>query len=107
MDSPPTTFSQKVWLLATSIPPGRVVTYGILASSAGGGSYAARSITGILSKAPNQAAIPYHRIVYADGRPWLTAGNRPARLKLLKREGITLDDKDRIINFTNKLYYFD
>ena len=107
MDIPPVTFSQKVWQLAVSIPPGAVTTYGILAATAGGGAYAARSITGILSKAPNQASIPYHRIVYANGRPWLTDTNRRARLKQLNREGIELDDNDRIINFADKLYYFD
>ncbi len=107
MDDITITFSQRVWSLALSVPAGRVTTYGKLARAAGGGTLAARSITGILSRAPNQAAIPYHRIVYADGRPWLTEANRRARLKLLKQEGIKLDRKDRIIDFIDRLYYFD
>ena len=59
------TFSQNVWELAVSIPPGRVTTYGMLAKAAGGTGQAARSVCGILSKAPNRGAIPFHRIVYA------------------------------------------
>jgi methylated-DNA-protein-cysteine methyltransferase related protein len=65
-------FSQIVYELALSIPEGRVVTYGDLAKAAGGGAMASRSISSILSKAPNQRTIPWHRIVYAGGRAWLT-----------------------------------
>ena len=77
-------FSQKVWELATCIPEGRVTTYGILAAAAGGGAMAARSITNILSKAPNQSAIPYHRIVYAGGKVWMTDECEDKRRKLFK-----------------------
>jgi methylated-DNA-protein-cysteine methyltransferase related protein len=100
-------FSARVWELATSIPPGRVTTYGILASAAGGGAIAARSITSILGKAPNQGAIPYHRIVYAGGRVWLPAGHEAARLKCYRREGITITPANRIENFDDVVYYFD
>jgi len=101
------TFSQRVWELATSIPPGRVTTYGILASAAGGGAMAARSITSILSKAPNQGAIPYHRIVYATGKVWVPAGREAARLKLYAREGIILSPAGRIVDFDEVVYHFD
>lgn len=101
------TFSARVWELATSIPEGRVTTYGILASAAGGGPMAARSITSILSKAPNQAAIPYHRIVYAGGKVWLSPEYDEKRRKLFKREGIIVDDKGKIKNFDEVVYYFD
>lgn len=100
-------FSQAVWELATAIPPGRVTTYGILAKRAGGGAQAARSITSILAKAPNQRAIPFHRIVYADGRAWLTPSCEKERRKLFKKEGITLDERGYILNFEDVLYHFD
>ncbi len=100
-------FSQKVWVLATSIPEGRVTTYGILAKAAGGGAMAARSITSILSKAPNQGAIPYHRIVYAGGTVWLSPEHEAKRRKLFKREGIEITDKGTIKNFDDLVYYFD
>ena len=100
-------FSQKVWELATSIPPGRVTTYGILAAAAGGGAMAARSITSILSKAPNQGAIPYHRIVYAGGKVWMTDECEDKRRKLFKREGVEVDTNGKIKNFDEVVYYFD
>jgi len=100
-------FSHRVWELAVSIPPGRVTTYGILASAAGGGAMAARSITSILGKAPNQDAIPYHRIVYASGKVWMTDDCADKRRRLFKREGIMLNDKGKIKNFDKVVYYFE
>ena len=100
-------FSQKVWELTTCIPEGRVTTYGILAAAAGGGAMAARSITNILSKAPNQSAIPYHRIVYAGGKVWMTDACEDKRRKLFKREGVEVDKNGKIKNFDEVVYYFD
>lgn len=100
-------FSQRVWELATSIPEGRVTTYGILARAAGGGAQSARSITGILAKAPNQGAIPYHRIVYASGQTWLTPECEAKRRNIFKKEGITLDKRGFVEDFEKVLYHFD
>ena len=100
-------FSQMVWELATAIPPGRVTTYGILAKKAGGGAQSARSVTGILSKAPNPDSIPFHRIVYADGRAWFSPDCEKSRRALFKREGIEIDKKGYIQNFEDVLYHFD
>lgn len=100
-------FSQRIWELATSIPEGRVTTYGILAKAAGGGGQAARSVSGILSKAPNQGAIPWHRIVYAGGHVWLTDECAQKRLELYELEGIIVNQKGFIENFDDIVYYFD
>lgn len=100
------TFSQLVYELALSIPEGYVVTYGDLAKAAGGGAMASRSISSILSKAPNQKVIPWHRIVYAGGKVWLSAEHEAKRRKLYKREGILLDAKGKITNFEDVHYYF-
>ena len=99
------TFSERVVDLALSIPPGKVMTYGLIARAAGGGTMASQSITRILSKAYDQGAtnIPFHRIVYADGRVWLDPKHRKKRLALYKKEGIELDQNDRIINFREVL----
>ncbi|MBY0537992.1 MGMT family protein [Patescibacteria group bacterium] len=99
-------FSQRVYDLALSIPPGRVTTYGAIAKAAGGGSMASRSITGILSKAPNPNVIPWHRIVYAGGKVWMNPEYEAARLKLYKREGIKLNDRGYIIDFEEIFYDF-
>ena len=101
-----TSFSQRVYDLALTIPPGLVTTYGTLAKAAGGGAMAARSITGILSKAPNQSAIPYHRIVYAKGKVWLPTGRVKERRNMYKREGILVDDAGKIQDFEEILWEF-
>lgn len=102
------TFSQRVIQIALSIPKGKVTTYGRIARAAGAGPMASQSITSILGKAwqAGEKRIPFHRIVYADGRIWVSASRRKERLALYKKEGIKLDDKDRIIDFRDKLLEF-
>jgi alkylated DNA nucleotide flippase Atl1 len=100
-------FSQMVYELALSIPEGRVVTYGDLAKAAGGGGMASRSVSGILSKAPNPKVIPWHRIIYAGGKVWLSPEHDKKRRALYKREGILINEKGRITNFEEVHYYFD
>ncbi len=99
-------FSQRVWELATSIPAGRVTTYGTIAKAAGGGAMASRSISSILGKAPNQKAIPWHRIVYAGGKVWIPNEHEAARLKLYKKEGIVVTDRGYIQDFEELLFDF-
>lgn len=99
-------FSRRVWELATLIPEGRVTTYGTIAKAAGGGAMASRSISNILSKAPNQKTIPWHRIVYAGGKVWLPDEHQTKRLKLYKSESIEVDKNSRIKNFEEIFYDF-
>jgi methylated-DNA-protein-cysteine methyltransferase related protein len=100
-------FSSRVWELALSIPEGRVTTYGTLAKAAGGTAMASRSITSILSKAPNRRAIPFHRIVYANGKVWFSPEDEAKRRKLYKREGIEVDRKGIITNFEEVMFDFN
>lgn len=99
-------FSSRVWELALTIPEGRVTTYGALAKAAGGTPITARSITSILSKAPNTGAIPFHRIVYANGTVWLSDEYRKKRMQLYRREGIRVDNKGKIQDFEDIFYDF-
>lgn len=101
-------FAEKVVELARSIPEGRVSTYGRIARAAGGGGMAAQSITHILDRAERAGArgIPFHRIVYADGRIWVDDAHRAERLRLYKREKIGVDERGRITNFRKVLYEF-
>ncbi len=105
----PTTFSQRITELALSIPSGRVTTYGALARGAGGCGQAARSVSHILSKFPNQGMIPWHRIVYAGGKAWLSDDKE---LELKRRaqfaaEGIEVNNKGKIKDFEDVVYHFD
>lgn len=99
-------FSQNVIRLANQIPPGRVTTYGLLAVSAGGHPILAQMITHILSKAPDSDKIPFHRIVYSNGKVWISPKYEKKRLKLYQKEGIKLDKNNRILDFENLIYYF-
>jgi alkylated DNA nucleotide flippase Atl1 len=86
-----------------------VTTYKILARKAGGGKMAHRSVTAILGKAweKGEKKIPWHRIVYSDGRVWMSREFRKKRLALYKKEKIELDKRNRIVDFWEKLYDFD
>jgi len=100
-------FSERVVRAAKKIPKGRVTTYGRIARAAGGGAMSAQSITSILAKAADAGEqIPFHRIVYADGKIWINDHYRKERMKLYKKEGIAIDEHDRIKNFADKLFEF-
>ena len=103
----PGEFTQNVWKLARTIPPGRVTTYGLLAVSAGGHPMMARMVTSILSKAPDADSMPWHRIVYSNGHVWMSPKYEKLRRKLYKQEGIKLDKNNKIIDFDKIVYTFD
>lgn len=102
------TFSQRVVELALMVPSGRVTTYGHIARAAGGGRQASRSVTAILGKAyqNGETKIPFHRIVYAGGKVWLSSEYKTKRLTLYKKEKILLDPKGNIKNFLDILFEF-
>ena len=102
----PGEFSKKVCELALQIPKGRVTTYGILAVSAGGHPILAQMITSILTRSSEVDKIPFHRIVYSNGKVWLSPEYKKVRLKLFKEEGIKLDKNNRVIDFENLVYTF-
>lgn len=87
--------------LALTIPRGRVSTYGDIARAAGGAPITAQSITGILSKAEQSGVkgIPWHRLIYSDGRVWVSEEHREERMRLYKKESIEIDDKGKVVDF--------
>lgn len=101
-------FSERVVEAALSIPPGRVSTYGRLARACGAGPMASQSIAAILGKAltSGEKSIPFHRIVYADGRVWTSSEYDAKRMKLYKQEAIEIDGKGRVKDFANRLFEF-
>ena len=103
------TFGERVVEIAMAIPKGKVTTYGRIARAAGAGPMASQSITSILDKAGQNGVknIPFHRIVYGDGRIWVSPSRRKERLALYKKEGIKLDKNDRIVNFRDKLLEYN
>lgn len=104
-----TLFSQRVVALALSIPKGRVSTYGVIAEKALGGKMASRSITHILGKAHTTGVvgIPFHRIVYSNGKVWCEKPYDEERKKLYKKEKIEIDERGYIKNFRDIIYEFE
>ena len=102
-------FSERVVALALAVPSGRVTTYGRIARAAGGGTLASQSITTILGKAwdRGERAIPWHRIVYADGRVWLDSMHEKERMRLYRKEGIEIATNKKIKNFQEVLFEFE
>ncbi len=101
-------FSDRVIKLALSIPKGHVTTYGAITHAAGGAYRQAQSITTILGRAyqEGQKDIPFHRIVYSDGKVWTNNEIDSRRRTLYKKEGIELDANGRIKDFKEKLIEF-
>ena len=80
----PVTDEQVEWVrsLVAAIPPGRVATYGDIASAAGLSS--ARIVGWIMRT--DSSDLPWHRVITASGRP---APHLTARqLELLRAEGV-------------------
>lgn len=120
MKNKPGEFSKKVVELTLTIPPGRVTTYGLLCAAAGGHPMLSRMITHILGKSDQVDQIPFHRIVYSNGKIWPGRQNCNAvdgfdgelekinqqRLTLYKQEGIKVDKNNKIVDFEKILYGF-
>ena len=106
MKQAPGKFSKKVIELALEIPEGRVTTYGLLAVAAGGHPILAQMITSILWRSAERERVPWHRIVYSNGKIWTDPRVDKIRQKLYKAEGIKLDKNNRIIDFEKLVYTF-
>ncbi len=80
-----------LYLTLAQIPPGRVVSYGELATLAGLGR-AARWVGRILSQLPEGTSLPWHRVIAAGGRLSLAAGTPSGQEQRarLRAEGVTI-----------------
>ncbi|HZQ32896.1 MAG TPA: MGMT family protein [Mycobacterium sp.] len=77
---------ERVRALVSAIPPGRVSTYGDIASAAGLSS--ARIVGWVMRT--DSADLPWHRVIRADGRP--APHLRTRQLELLRAEGVLAVD---------------
>ena len=106
MKKQPSEFSKKVVELALSIPEGRVTTYGLITAAAGGHPMMSRSITRILGHSDQIDKIPFHRIVYSNGKIWSDPKYDKWRAQLYKKEGIKVNKNNKLIDFEKIIYSF-
>lgn len=91
-------FRERAYELVLRIPPGRVMSYGLVARVLGVG-YDARAIGNIMYAAPTDDGrnIPWHRVINGQGGCSTAGLTSPPDLqqRLLEGEGIVFNDKDK------------
>lgn len=93
-----------VYQLLLQIPEGKTTTYGDLATALGNPS-ASRLIGRILGRNPNPIRVPCHRVVKSDGTLGGYRGGIDKKIELLKKEGISINNKSTIDDFENVRFY--
>jgi len=83
---------QQVLAILTSIPKGRVVSYGQVAELAGLGK-GARQVGRILRTLPEDTQIPWYRVVSATGNISLRGEKAAAQIYLLEMESVCVTGK--------------
>ena len=93
-------FRQRVWKLLLNIPYGQVTTYGEIARSLekewGVEKVSARAVGNAVGHNPVSILIPCHRVVGADGSLTGYAGGIDKKVQLLKLEGISIGENEKI-----------
>lgn len=85
-------FRQEVFSIVTSIPYGKVITYGQIAWIIGKPQYA-RLVGHALRHTIPGHQLPCHRVVNSQGR---TAPHWPEQIELLKSEGVTFQPNGNV-----------
>lgn len=82
-------FKEKVYKICSSIPKGKVATYGQLARLAGKPK-AARAVGGFMRTNPDAPIVPCHRVVASDGKltGYSGVGGIIKKKKMLIEEGV-------------------
>ncbi len=92
----PTEFTEDVIRLISSIPEGKVLSYGMIAAIAGR-PRGARQVTRILSSSSRKHNLPWHRVVNAQGKISIKDPHFYEEQKqLLMSEGVEFSKNDRI-----------
>jgi O-6-methylguanine DNA methyltransferase len=99
-----TEFEQRILVLLTMIPPGKVTTYGELARAAGRPK-AARAVGNAIHKNPDAPTVPCHRVVKSNGEIGGYAGGTAQKVKYLAQEGVIVKE-GRVQHFKEVLYKF-
>ena len=96
-------FNQDVWATVREIPPGRVATYGQIASyvlppqGVAPGAYRAlgpRWVGAAMKSCPDD--VPWQRVINAQGKISVQGDTARLQRQLLQQEGVRFDRKDRV-----------
>ena len=91
-------FDQRVWVMVSRIPHGRLATYGQIADLIG--AYGcARQVGWALRRLPLPSEVPWHRVVNAQGRISMSLsreGSDWIQRELLLAEGVPVDEEGRL-----------
>ncbi len=105
------TFAEKVTEAVMTVPKGKVTTYGDLAKLASHAPMAAMSVSPALFsqyKKNPKLKIPWYKIVRANGTIFETGKPEfeKERMKMLKKEGIEINEKGKVVDFAYKRHRF-
>jgi deoxyribonuclease V len=81
-----------VWWLVSSVPKGKVTTYGDVARALGD-LIAARAVGVALSRNPYVPKVPCHRVIMSDGHVGGYALGVQKKIEMLKEEGVPIVDE--------------
>jgi len=83
----------RIWNVVAAIPHGHVASYGQVAELAGIGR-GARMVGWALGQAPDRSALPWHRVLNAQGKISIPKGSRSRaeQIRRLNDEGIVVND---------------
>ena len=89
-------FTKRTIDIIQSIPEGRIMTYGQIASLAGN-SRGARQVVRVLHSMSHIHDLPWHRVINAKGEIAIKDDESHfVQVALLKSEGIEIDENERI-----------
>jgi methylated-DNA-protein-cysteine methyltransferase-like protein len=80
-----------------AVPPGKVSSYRDIALAAGLSGSGARQVVRVLHSLAEREALPWHRILRADGRIALNpCAGREVQIRLLSAEGVEPDPSGQV-----------
>lgn len=82
-------FNEKCYAILRKVPRGKVTTYGELARAVGS-PRASRAVGNAMNSNPYAPKVPCHRVVGSDGKMTGFASGIPAKVKMLKAEGVEI-----------------
>ena len=94
----PDSTRQRIYAVVRRVPRGKVATYGQIAELAGLEGQA-RQVGYAMAAVPSSSAVPWHRIINAQGRVSMRSagtGSTIVQQQLLEREGVVFDGGGRV-----------